>query len=60
MAVRRTLDSLVEKFASMRGVSNDNAIRIALMDAIAREEEPELEPEVWPVAREIMRRRVWV
>ena len=60
MATRRTLDSLVEEFASMRGVSNDNAIRIALMDAIAREEEPDLEPEVWPVVREIMRRRVWV
>lgn len=60
MATRRTLDSLVEEFASMRGVSNDNAIRIALMDAIAREEEPELEPEVWPVVRDIMKRRVWV
>ena len=60
MATRRTLDSLAEEFATMRGVSNDNAIRIALMEAIAREEEPELEPEVWPVAREIMMRRVWV
>jgi hypothetical protein len=60
MATRRTIDSLVEEFASMRGVSNDNAIRIALMEAIAREEEPELEPEVWPVAKEIMMRRVWV
>ena len=36
MATRRTIDSLVEEFASIRGVSNDNAIRIALMEAVAR------------------------
>jgi hypothetical protein len=58
MATRRTIDSLVEEFASIRGVSNDNAVRIALMEAIAREEEPE--PEISPVAKEIMMRRVWI
>jgi hypothetical protein len=56
MAVRRTIDSLVEDFASMRGVSKDNAVYIALTDAIAREEEPEF----LPVAKEIVMRRVWI
>lgn len=59
MATRRTIDSLVEEFASMRGVSNDNAIRIALMEAIEREEE-EAEPDIPPVAKEIVMRRVWI
>jgi len=44
----------------LRGVSNDNALRIALIEAIAREEEPELVPEVVPVARKIVMQRVWI
>jgi hypothetical protein len=43
MAVRRaarTIDSLAEEFASSHGLSKDNAIHIALTEAIARSEEP--------------------
>jgi hypothetical protein len=60
MATRRTIDSLAEEFASIRGVDNDNAIRIALMEAIEREEEPDFDSEVISVAETIMKRRVWI
>lgn len=43
MATHRSIDSLVEEFASLRGVSKDSAIRIALTEAIARDEEPNSE-----------------
>jgi uncharacterized membrane protein len=41
MAVRRTIDSLTAEVASSRGVSKDNAIRIALTEALAHSKEPE-------------------
>lgn len=37
MAVRRTVGSLAEELASLGGVSKNNAVRIALSEAIARE-----------------------
>jgi hypothetical protein len=68
MAVRRSLTSLTEEFASMRGVSTDNAVRIALIEAISREEDSvatpgvsetsSIAPEAVPVAEEIVMRRV--
>ena len=39
MAVRKTVDYLTQQFAETRGVSPDNAVRIALMEALAREQE---------------------
>lgn len=39
MATRQSLDYLVREFAKMRGVSADNAVRIAVMEAIKRERE---------------------
>lgn len=39
MATRQSLDYLVREFAKMRGVSADNAVRIAIMEAIEREGE---------------------
>lgn len=41
MATRRTVASLAAEFASLRGVSEDAAIRIALTEAIDREGEPD-------------------
>jgi hypothetical protein len=45
MAVRRTIDPLTRQSAEMRGVSLDNAVRIALMEALAREQERAREDE---------------
>ena len=45
MAVRRSIDSLTRQFAEMRGVSLDNAVRIALIEALAREQETAQEDE---------------
>jgi hypothetical protein len=63
MAIRRTIDSLAEEFASLRNVSKDNALRIALIEAIARKEEhdfePEIVPEVVPVAEKVVALRAW-
>lgn len=39
MAVRRTIGSLTLEFAEMRGVSPDNAVRIALIEALEKEQE---------------------
>lgn len=39
MATRQTIDFLTHQFAQMRGVSPDNAVRIALMEALEREQE---------------------
>lgn len=52
MAVRRTIDSLAKEYASLRGVSADNAVRIALAEAIQREDDSE-DPEIDKVARAV-------
>jgi len=36
MAVRRSVDSLIQEFAKMRGVSPDHAVRIAISEALER------------------------
>lgn len=47
MAVRKTIDHLTQQFAEIRGISPDNAVRVALMEALEREQESaELDEEV--------------
>jgi hypothetical protein len=53
MAVRRTINSLAEEFAFSQGVSMDNAIRIALAEAIARSKEPEPDSDIEETASTI-------
>lgn len=45
MAVRRSIDHLVQRFAEIRGVEPDQAVRIAVTEALEREQQGVEDPE---------------